>query len=101
MGDLFLKKCSHYKPWLIAKQNKQKQRTEKEMSTKGTREEGTEQAMWRRGGETGQTHKMPPPRDGASSLCGLLFLSRPWSEYGTEFPLLMALGQSSRITGLS
>lgn len=80
VGGLFLKKCSHYKPWLIAKQNKQKQKTRQKMSTGGTQREGQSKPSGDRGGETGQTHKMPPPWAAASSLCRLLFLSKPWSE---------------------
>ena len=79
-----------------------KQRTDQKMSTKGTREEGTKQAEWRDGrGETGQIHRRPPPRDVPSSLWGLLFLSRLWSEHGREFPLLKAVRQTSGAAGLS
>lgn len=78
---MFLKKCSHPLQAMVncqAKQTEAKDKAEDE-NQKHT-EGGTEQAKWRRGGETGQTHKMPPPWAAASSLCGLLFLSKAWSE---------------------
>lgn len=101
MGALFLKKCSHYEPWLIAKQNKQKTKDGPENEHQGHTGGGDRASRVETGAETGQIHKRPPPRDGPSSLGGLLFLSRPWSEYGTGFPLSKAPGQSSGTSGLS